>query len=566
MSSSGTPSGSHHRRADSNDLLDRVAERLVHGVWLVPAIIGGLSVYLAYLGTHEYPAFGAGLFMAMAEEVARQPVPLPRIIDGYTARGVPFAYPPLAFYLVGFLVETVGVPPLSVARHLPNLASLAALVPLYYFSLALFDSRPQAGLATFLAAVAPPLLQWQISAGGIVRAPAYLFTAVGLYAGLRLFRDGRRRWLAPAAVSFALTVLTHPVYTLFFGVSYLWLYAYFDRSLEGLLEGAAVAGAGAVLTAPWWVQVVAYHGPGVLTGAAGTHGGIGTQLVELVSLFTASGNGRTQAVLFAVRPGLFDFGTVGMAVLSGWSLAIVLAGGYMLYAGERRFLPGWFVLSFVLVSKPRFLFLVGCLMASVAFFRGVVPAVVRRVPSSRQAPAIVGVAIVLVLGAATGVGMLYASSNLDSHGGSASLPAFVDDDDVEAMRWVERNTRPDAGFVVLGDTAEWFPYATDRTILVGPWGVEWRGAATYEYQLKLFNELSTCHDARCVTGMLAAEDVRPEYVFVPKGHYTIRGMSHAMPPAMRTSLRASPAYELVYENEGVLVFEYHAQPAHLVTI
>jgi hypothetical protein len=151
-------------------------------------------------------------------------------------------------------------------------------------------------------------------------------------------------------------------------------------------------------------------------------------------------------------------------------------------------------------------------------------------------------------------GALYATSHTNAHAGSPSLPQFVDGGDVAAMEWVAENTDSSAEFVVQGDAAEWFPQQTGRTILVGPWGVEWRGSEAYRDQLRQFRHLSECHTAWCLTAELQRASVHPDYVYVPKGGYTVRGMHRSQGASMTESMLVSSQYRLAFENSDVAVF------------
>ena len=538
------------------EFLGRAAVLTARWKWLLPGLVTGFCVYIAYLLTHPYPAFGAGLYLYMAEHAVAEPLGLPEYIPHYTERGVPFAYPPLMFYVNGLFVTVFGVDPVELARHLPPLASIAALVPFYLLGEELLDSRRQAGLATILLAVAPPVLQWQISAGGIVRGPAFLFVVAGLYTGVRLFRERDPRWLGASVLLFGLTVLTHPTYTAFFGLSYIWMFLNFDRSVRGLGNGAAVAAGGFLLTAPWWITVARTHGIGVFTGAAGTHGGIGQQIIDLFVAAISGNEGATTTQGFGVPPGLVDFTSFGMAVITVWAFLLFVGWLYLLTHENELFLTGWVVVVAALLAKPRFPFAIGALIGGAAYFRLVVPEIEDRLDESQlRAAASAGLTLVVVL-AAVGSGVAYAGSQIDAHAGSQSLPQFIDDDDVEAMAWTAENTDEDAEFVVLGDAAEWFPYKTERTMLVGPWGVEWEGQAEYEQHLGWFGNVSTCENETCLTDEMDEIGVAPDYVYVPSDEYTVRGMEDEMPAEMRDSLTDSPDYELVYENDGAMLFAY----------
>ena len=218
-------------------------------VWLVGAVGVGLTVLLAYLLAHPHPTYEGGLFLQIVAEIRAHGYALPDRIPYYTDGGIPFAYPPLMFYVAAILVDVTGVDPVLLMLVMPGLVSTVALVPYYYVAKELLGSPRQAGVATLVFAVAPPVIQWHISAGGLVRAPALLVTLTGVYAGIRLFRDDERRWLPVGAVLFGLVVLSHPMYATFYGLTYLLFYAAFDRSVRGLLGGAAVRGAAKLIDA-----------------------------------------------------------------------------------------------------------------------------------------------------------------------------------------------------------------------------------------------------------------------------------------------------------------------------
>ena len=127
-------------------------------------------------------------------------------------------------------------------------------------------------------ALNPQILEWHLSAGGIVRAFAFLYAMTSIYAGYRVFvhdPGGGRRAVALGAFAFGLTVLTHPTYSLFVVVSYVLFWVLCDRSLSGFASGLAVGFGGALLASPWLVWVLTTHGIGVFTAASGTHGGVG---------------------------------------------------------------------------------------------------------------------------------------------------------------------------------------------------------------------------------------------------------------------------------------------------
>ncbi|QZP36771.1 glycosyltransferase family 39 protein [Halobaculum magnesiiphilum] len=522
---------------DLDDALDALPVDARDRPWLALSLVPACVAVAVYLATNPSPAYGAGLYAQIAAEIAANGYLPPATIPGYTADGVPFAYPPLQFYAYAVLLD-LGADPVAVARFLPSVAVVAVAVPVYLLGRDIAGSRAGGAAAATLVAVNPQILEWHVSAGGVVRAFAFLYAMSSIYAGYRAYITGSRRGLVAGAVLFGLTALSHPTYALFVVASYVVLWATLDRSPAGLLRGLAVGLGGTAVASPWLAWAVATHGPGVFGAAAGTHGGVGGG-----------------AALLAGE-------------LSPFTLVPLAAAAYLLARGDRL-LPAWVVVAELLFKQPRFAYTVGAVaLATVAVDlagrvpdEGIAGATDRLthldpsspVPSASGRPdarAVLAALAILVAtavgGAALGYEMTLASD--------PSTPEFVDGDDREAMAWIAGETPPDATFVVVGDAAEWLPALTGRTLLVGPWGVEWREPGEYERQFEAFETLSACHSAECVESAAATVGADPGYVYLPKGRYTVRGESRVTFGTLNRSFAHADGWTHVYENDGVVVY------------
>jgi hypothetical protein len=500
-------------------------------VWLVLAVSTAAIITGIYYRTHPYPAYGAGLFLSIADEILAHGYRMPLQIPGYTLNGIPFAYPPLGFYASAVLLDQ-GVDPITLTRIFPGLVTITTVIPFYYLAREIIGSVSRAGVSAIIFAVTPVLLEWHISAGGIVRAPAFLFTMTGLYCGVQVFRYGSKQWLIPASILFGLTLLTHPTYAVFFGVSYVLLWTFYDFSLSGLVMGAVIAIGGFVIISPWLVYTITVHGIETYTAAAGTHGGLAKSFSPF-EIFSLLG-----------KP------IVAGNTMSLWYLLTLLGVGYLI-ACRQFFLPIWFLFSLLFLGDPRFAFVSGTIAMGIWM---TVPGDTESDEHTQEAiqwflrALIAGLVVLLVtLGGAYVAGAPF-------HGGT-SQPAYIDDEDVTAMEWINEEVPRNAQFVVLGDAAEWFPYLSHRTILIGPWGVEWKSPAAYQHHLRTYRQLSRCHSDTCLTRQLRQSNARPDYVYIPKGTYTVRGAHKQQRPQMRRSLIRSNDYHLVYENKGVMIFQ-----------
>ncbi|MCC6416690.1 MAG: hypothetical protein IT429_00405, partial [Gemmataceae bacterium] len=98
---------------------------------MIPLLLcGPLLVWTAV--RHGLPLGYAGLFALMAELVAANGFRLPEWVPWYGPGGMPFAYPPLGFYVMAGATAGLGVPTLAYLAWAPALFCVAFLVPFYF--------------------------------------------------------------------------------------------------------------------------------------------------------------------------------------------------------------------------------------------------------------------------------------------------------------------------------------------------------------------------------------------------------------------------------------------------
>ncbi|QPV61425.1 glycosyltransferase family 39 protein [Halosimplex litoreum] len=488
--------------------------------WLGLALVPGVVAVGVYLATNPYPAYGGGLYAQIAAAIAANGYAPPATVDGYAVT-VPFAYPPLQFYVFAALLD-LGFDPVAVTRFLPSVAVVAGLLPAYLLGRDYTGSRPAGTATAAMVALNPQVVEWHVSAGGVVRGFAFLYALTAIYAGYHVFSGGGRRAVVGGAVAVALTGLTHPTYALFVVASYLVLWGGLDRSVGGLARGLAVGSGALALASPWLGWVVATHGPGVFTAAAGTHGGLGGGLDALLA-------GPSWVRLLPL--------SVAAATLALRRDATVAA---------------WVVVATLLFFQVRFAYAVAALAAAVVGL-GVAARLARREGSALASPerrAAAAAALVLLATVAGGTALAAETTSTTD----PTTPSFLDDESVATAEWAAAETAADARFLVLGDAAEWFPALSGRSIAVGPWGVEWASSTAYDRHLAAFRAASICRTADCVASAVATVDADPDYVVVPKGRYTVRGTTFVDFGTLDRSFAAADGWARVHENDGVTVF------------
>mgnify|MGYP003377901321 CR=1 FL=1 len=109
-------------------------------------ILGGwLRLHTAYQA--GFPIGDGGLFYVMIRALQNNGYRLPEFFH-YNGLNIPFAYPPLAFYLTGAINSTLKIPLLAVIQWFPAVVLTFSLFPFYRLSKTLLKSDFTAGIAT----------------------------------------------------------------------------------------------------------------------------------------------------------------------------------------------------------------------------------------------------------------------------------------------------------------------------------------------------------------------------------------------------------------------------------
>jgi hypothetical protein len=487
----------------------------------------------SYLATHRYPVHAGGLFLTAAESIAANGWVPPETIRGYNPDGVPFAYPPLFFY-VGAVLLALGLDGLTLALVLPGVLLVALALPATLLARAVVDSDGVATLTAVALVVTPILFAWHLNAGGWVRGGAFWFVVAGLWVAVRLFRDRvspaeRRRLVLLGGVLFGLTLLSHPRKALYFGVSWLCLFAG-DRTREGALAGAAAAGCGVLVASPWYLLVFLRHGAAPFSAAVSTTAS--PTLIESLLWYTAlTGGVRPLAPFFAVNA--------------------VAIGCLYLLATDRAGIPVWLGVSVLLFTRPRYMLVPAVLAAMVLLDELVVPAL-REASAPPVSGRVVVVGLLLLAGATTTVGgATYAASTPPGDPYRAALS----DEKLDAAAWIEAETDADATVVGIGVSTEWLPYLADRTLALSKWGSEWVGDGSTAERRRLQDRLETCGTADCVASVLSRTPAVPTHLWVPKGSWVDLETPHPLPDGLHRSLNRSAAFTVAYANADVVVYK-----------
>ena len=498
------------------------------------AVLLGAVVRIVPMVAVDFPLNDGGLFLVMSEDLRNAGFRLPETTT-YNGDAIPFAYPPLSLYLVGGMTA-VGFDPIELARWIPFIASVATIPLVYLITHSLLNSRQTAVAAAVAFALVPRSYEWVIAGGGITRAPGMVAALVTVWLGLRLLRRPRSLALVvQTGVCGGITVLTHPEASVFVAVTLAVFLISVGRTWLSFRSLVLAGAVGVITSAPWWMTVLATHGPSVLVGAA---------------------DSRTVQFGYAARQFIFGnfTGAADLDIFLGLGFI-----GLLLELADRRFaIPVWLLAIAAIIVSAGFTFaaLPWAILVALTVTRVVLPAAGRLTGQQPRARLVV-------------VGGLLAAGTLASlaTGYHTESPVHaLSSEQREAMDWVRTGTPADATFVVVSGrgwqydaTSEWFPVIARRHSLATVQGYEWTDEfAERAGKHQLLQDLCAFRTQTCVQSWLDHFDLDADYVYLPKGPLAGLASPGDCCPALREDL--TRALEVVYDGDGATILEWSREP------
>ncbi|MGB7874648.1 MAG: glycosyltransferase family 39 protein [Anaerolineales bacterium] len=501
----------------------------------------GLAIRLAPTLQTQFPLNDGGLFYAMIVDLQEAHYALP-LFAAYNHAQIPFAYPPLAFYITGLLADLLHIAPIELVRILPALISTLTIPAFYLLARELTDSPLQIVFGTFAFALLPRTFAWSIMGGGITRSFGMLFAMLTMVYAYRFYKAHQTRHLLSSILLGALTVFTHPEASVHTAITALVFYLWKDRSRKGFLLSLGIAAGILALTAPWWGLVISRHGAG-----------------PFIAAMTASGQDSFNPLV-----GLFIFFRflfTDEAFLPLLSM-LGLIGLFASLARKQTLLPGWLIILHLI--EPRggtlYMMLPLSLLIGYALDMVVLPALQ---PNDKGTISPINVQQALentLLGKTSRYFLLflfaYSLMSAYTTGQKIKNDFSLQPVDMEAFAWVKENTPQDSEFLLvtgqlpLRDAwSEWFPVLTDRHSQGTIFGYEWVNDGQFGSRVESYENLQACsrESATCLDNWNSFADNPFSYVYLWN-----RNNPEAM--ALYAYLEHNSAFELVYQNERNAIF------------
>ncbi len=480
----------------------------------------------------RFPLNDGGMFYTMSRDLRANGFLIPSFTT-YNYSNIPFAYPPLGFYVTGFL-GAIGFPDLQIFLWLPILLSFLAIAAYYLLAETLLDDAPRAALATMTFAMIPESYGGQIMGGGVTRSFGVLFLILSIYAVYQLLHRNGYKFLFLSILFCSLAVLSHPEVVLATASGCALLCLFYVRSWRKALSALLVALGVIVLTLFWWGSVLAQHGltaflSVVQSGAYGDYSPFKTIYLDFLapaSLFTLIGSLRFVGVL--------------------WSF------------GKRRFfLLAWMLMPYFV--EPRSASGIAYFSSSIFIALGLcegIPDIVDWIGRKLGKEffiqdftqnrwlnlAIFGLMFYWFMG-----GTFY-----DFSLAKTSLKPSVPQ---ETLAWIKANTPENSQFLILTGNAdglmsdpiqEWFPALARRRSQTTLQGLEWTLGGRFFPRFDEARSLQRCKNVACVEQWAVETKSEYTYLLISKVDST---------QGLRNSLDSNHSYVMIYENSKYEVFK-----------
>jgi hypothetical protein len=496
-----------------------------------------------------FPINDGGMFARMVEDLKTSQYVLPAFTS-YNHLNIPYAYPPLGFYLGRIAADLFGLSPVQVVRWLPAFFASLSIPAFYWLALRLLKNKYYASMSTLFFALMPRALSWFVMGGGLTRSPGQFFMLLTLATLVRLYEENRRVDVFVAGLFGGLAVLSHPEAAVHTFVSAIFLWLMLSRKRTTFISSIVVGVIVLIVTAPWWVSVLRYHGVEPLINGAQTGKNVLAVFHLLFFVFTEEPYATVIAIL----------GLLGI----GLSLA-----------RKEYLLPLWMVIPFFVEgrSAPGPASIPLAMLAAMGFVDVVVAAI--QAAAAKIGPAAEGshpnagasperfsslernLTFYLLLY------LIFSAYQFGFRLSSATLYP----PDQEAMNWVSQNTPADARFLVLTGTTsvscdsvlEWFPALTGRQSVYTVQGTEWTQGENFAAYVRATYDVQECllaSNVSCLDSVMSPSQY--DYIYLSR----VLRVNNCRPvdiaitfPHFLEQMRSNERVEIVYETDGVIVYK-----------
>src|SRR5215212_2088807 len=235
------------RRTEWADLIFIIAMFLGAFMRFNPTLLAGFAIN------------DGGMFAVMVDDLKASHYLIPAFTT-YNHLNIPFAYPPLGFYLGRIASDLFGWSAAQTLRWVPAFFASLSVPAFYWLALRLLKNKYYAAISTLFFALMPRELSWFVMGAGLTRSPGQFFMLLMLASIVRPNEKNRGTDIFLSGLFGGLAILSHPEAAVHTTVSAIFLWLMLSRKWHAFISAAAVGVIMVIVTLPWWATVIHYHG------------------------------------------------------------------------------------------------------------------------------------------------------------------------------------------------------------------------------------------------------------------------------------------------------------------
>jgi len=426
---------------------------------LLGAFIRFLPLLLIGL-PQEIPFNGGGLYYSFSVSIIENYFHYPINIPYYSTLGVPFAYNPLVFYFVAFLATYLKISPFILHIYLPTIFSIISLVLFYIFARSLFQNKNIVITSTFFYCILPNAFSELIFGEGLVESFGTMLYLIGVIFLFHIYDGGKYKYCIFSGILFGIIILGSPGGALAFAIT-LMIIPFFKENFKSAIKTIfSVSIIGAIVSAPWWMTVIYYHGINSITnGVLWRNPNILTYLFKILGFNTGCG---------------WLFGTI--LVLLGFIYCLIL---------RKWLFPIWFFFIFLASTREigYIVPVIAALLMAIGLIKVILPSLNFLESSKTGHNIFTSIFLILICIHGVGTALYY---NTEFHFTETDIPVSYNklrDAEINgfsAISWAKDNSSIDSRFFIVGDrdlwwAGDWLPVLLQRPVINVDYGSEWAG-------------------------------------------------------------------------------------------
>jgi hypothetical protein len=534
---------------------------------IAAVVVFGFVIRAVRILRYDYPLNDGGLFYVMTRDLQRSHYLLP-LDTAYNGAGIPYAYSPFGMYVSAFLSDVTRLSLPTIFRIVPLLVCTGMIVAFYFLAREILRTQAAVIAAVLSFVLIPRSFIWLLMGGGITRAFGLLFAILALYKVYQLYTRRDLRFVLPAVIYSALTVLSHLETGKFLAYSIVIFFLCYGLHRQGVIASVLLGAGTIALTAPWWGTVLVDHGIQPFISANQTGSSVFTgpadrlNSMRMLHVFGLQTNepyfwligtfGLLGGLIWVVRSlSASSHRSVVLPALPIWWFVIVLLDNRA--AGTYTTLPVALLagtgIADMLIPALQRAAASAVPPAAETGVNGSIPAQPRLMAIARAWPVLVVLSLLLAYSTVSVM-----TTNTDVSGDLPALGALSGDQRT-AMAWMATNTPPGSQVLVVSGISawpddmisEWLPALSQRVSVATPQGYEWMPDQAFIGRIFRHGEAQACagQGADCLERWIPKTGTPFDYVFV---------RTDAQCCILANNLLYDSRYELVYGGPGAMIF------------